>query len=1333
MNKDIYRSKLFIFSVIFLFILLMSSDVLPGWNVSAQSDVDKLIQEGKELYKSGEYKEAILKFLIAKDLAQSSKEISEVHFNLSLAYYSNNQNVEAEESLRKSLEVEPERIIDTQYYPPGFVEMFNKVEAEFLKLKEVERKPEKPVVKTRRPVERKVKKAGGGGFIIVLVALAAGGVAAALLLGPKPAGEDGTLNGTPTTTGSIQVTSSPTGAQVYLDGSYTGLTTDCTLTNVSSGTHTVSLIREGYEDEQRSVSVTAGQTATVSVTLTKPSIAVLELTSGTVWTTGNEIEIKWQTSGSSGVSTGAGLDPLIHHGRNVLDPFQRRAFQNRHFQDSEARERGELENSGTTEKFVILSGKQSNLQGVSKKLSSSARTGDIFNRRAKDIRDIRSMSRVGIINAPVVPQISSGKFKPSGDIRALALSNVKIDLYKGGYFNQTIVSSTANDGSYMWTVDSSLSDGADYQIRISNPNDSTSYGESEEFEITTVSICEAVDNCDLAWSTGGDAGWFGQTDSSYYDGDAAQSGAVSDDQLSYVQTTVTGEGILKFYWKVSSESGFDYLTFYVDDVPVSGYQISGEVDWEQKTYSIGVGSHIIKWEYEKDSTISSGSDCGWLDKIEFITNAITITNPTSSTIWARGYPADITWTSEGTVGDVKIDLYKGGTFNQTIVSTTTNDGSYTWSQVDALLADGSDYSLRIIDSSDSSIYDESDEFTIRDRSITVTEPTSSTVWGQGNSVDIDWTSTGTISFVDIELYKGGTFNQTIVSSTANDGTYTWSQVDTSLTNGSDYSIRIMDSSDSSIYSESDEFTIEETSITVTEPTSSTVWNTGQLADIIWTSEGTVGDVKIDLYKGGTFNQTIVSTTTNDGSYTWTQVDTLLTNGSDYSIRITDSIDSSIYGESDEFTIEEVKSITVTVPTSSTIWARGYPADITWTSTGTISDVKIDLYKGTTFNQTIISSTSDDGSYTWAEVDLSLYNGSDYKVRISSASDSGLYGESETFEISHSYEFVTKWGSQGGEDGKFSSPKRLAVDSSGYVYVADTGNERIQKFTSDGTFVNKWGGPGSGDGEFSSPSGVAVDSSGYVYVSDTGNDRIQRFTSDGTYVSQWGSYGSGNGEFNGPEGIAVDSSGNVYVADTNNERIQKFTLSGTYVTQWGSYGSASGEFSGLLDVAVDDSGYVYTVEDSPGNRVQKFTSDGTFVTKWGSFGGGTDQFIWPEGIAADKDGFVYVSDEWDRIKKHEDGGAYVTSFGSSGSGDGQFNAPIGIAVDSSGNVYVADTGNYRIQKFQLVYSSGQGLNLNNPRIINNNFSTIRGSKTKSNKIIPPLTKRSKTTRNKKEKK
>jgi hypothetical protein len=72
------------------------------------------------------------------------------------------------------------------------------------------------------------------------------------------------------------------------------------------------------------------------------------------------------------------------------------------------------------------------------------------------------------------------------------------------------------------------------------------------------------------------------------------------------------------------------------------------------------------------------------------------------------------------------------------------------------------------------------------------------------------------------------------------------------------------------------------------------------------------------------------------------------------------------------------------------------------------------------------------------------------------------------------------------------PRAVAVDTSGNVYVADTNNDRIQKFTSDGTFLTTWGSEGSGDGQFDWPSGVAVDASGNVYVADRGNDRIQKF-------------------------------------------------------------------------------------------------------------------------------------------------------------------------------------------------------------------------------------------------
>ncbi|MBF0459720.1 MAG: hypothetical protein HQK99_17675, partial [Nitrospirae bacterium] len=142
--------------------------------------------------------------------------------------------------------------------------------------------------------------------------------------------------------------------------------------------------------------------------------------------------------------------------------------------------------------------------------------------------------------------------------------------------------------------------------------------------------------------------------------------------------------------------------------------------------------------------------------------------------------------------------------------------------------------------------------------------------------------------------------------------------------------------------------------------------------------------------------------------------------------------------------------------------------------------------------------------------------------------------------------LTQWGSYGSGNGQLNYPDGIAIDSNGYVYVFDSGNYRVQKFTSDGTFVTKWGSAGTGDGQFTSnlgnAPGIAVDSSGFVYVVDSGNYRVQKFTSDGTFVTKWGSSGSGDGQFNYPWGIAVDSSGYVYVSDGSNRNVQKFKSS-----------------------------------------------------------------------------------------------------------------------------------------------------------------------------------------------
>ncbi len=85
--------------------------------------------------------------------------------------------------------------------------------------------------------------------------------------------------------------------------------------------------------------------------------------------------------------------------------------------------------------------------------------------------------------------------------------------------------------------------------------------------------------------------------------------------------------------------------------------------------------------------------------------------------------------------------------------------------------------------------------------------------------------------------------------------------------------------------------------------------------------------------------------------------------------------------------------------------------------------------------------------------------------------------------------------------RFKFPKGVAVDSSGYVYVADDGNCRVQKFDSNGNFISEWRHKGSKEGEFKFPKGVAV-ASGYVYVTDDENHRVQKFDSNGNFISEW---------------------------------------------------------------------------------------------------------------------------------------------------------------------------------------------------------------------------------------
>jgi tripartite motif-containing protein 71 len=285
-------------------------------------------------------------------------------------------------------------------------------------------------------------------------------------------------------------------------------------------------------------------------------------------------------------------------------------------------------------------------------------------------------------------------------------------------------------------------------------------------------------------------------------------------------------------------------------------------------------------------------------------------------------------------------------------------------------------------------------------------------------------------------------------------------------------------------------------------------------------------------------------------------------------------------------------------------------------------------------------------------------------------------------------FETQWGSYGGGHGQFGPIGGLAVDAAGDVYVVDSSHNRIQKFGSNGEFIATWGKRGSELGEFDfgssqNPSqppggGIAV-AADHVFVADSGNNRIERFNLEGSEATAWGSHGSGPGELAYPRALAANES-EVIVADDDNHRLQKFSPEGAFEAEAGSAGDGPGQFGFPYGVALDAAGNVYVADDS-NDRIDKLTPQLAFTDAWGGVGSKPGQLEFPRALASDPAGDTYVADTAnDRIEVFNPAGNYLRSFGAAGRAPGQLTAPMGLATDPTGRLLVSDTVDDRIEAF-----------------------------------------------------
>ncbi|MBI2851988.1 MAG: hypothetical protein HYX84_02630, partial [Chloroflexi bacterium] len=263
-------------------------------------------------------------------------------------------------------------------------------------------------------------------------------------------------------------------------------------------------------------------------------------------------------------------------------------------------------------------------------------------------------------------------------------------------------------------------------------------------------------------------------------------------------------------------------------------------------------------------------------------------------------------------------------------------------------------------------------------------------------------------------------------------------------------------------------------------------------------------------------------------------------------------------------------------------------------------------------------------------------------------------------------FILKWGGYGTDNGAFKDPGGIAVAANGDVYVADTANHRIQKFDSSGNFLLKWGTYGSDNSTsnvtFSSPRDVAVSSNSTVYVADTGNDRIQAFNSSGTFLARWYESDTDGSSFRNPTGVAVGPDGYVYVADngSNHHYVKKFTSDGVYITKWGGTSIFSDE---PLDVAVSPSNYIYAAHDLP-EKVKEYDASGATGNFWrtGWFGG---PYGFAMAVGASVDSLYVFVDFGDEVRQFKRN--WAIELASSNETIGSKTSQTRYVYDSYGNV------------------------------------------------------------------
>ena len=368
---------------------------------------------------------------------------------------------------------------------------------------------------------------------------------------------------------------------------------------------------------------------------------------------------------------------------------------------------------------------------------------------------------------------------------------------------------------------------------------------------------------------------------------------------------------------------------------------------------------------------------------------ITVTSPNGGEFWHIGSPQDVTWDWQGYIPavNVHLSLDGGSTWPLELAHQITNTGLYELPQVG--LWPSNDAFIRVTSSIEPTILDTSDDnFTIgfTQKSITLNVPNGGEIWAIDSSEDITWETTGNVLNVKllVSTDSGANFDYVVEESIENTGTYTWGPIPTELESET-CRVRIEDVVNPGIYDVSDQdFKIINKWLQVTKPNGGEEVKVGEEYEITWASSDGIDDVKIEYSTdgGATYPNEITPSTTNDGSYLWTPLNTPTTAAR---VRITDVGGSQAVDASNaNFTITEyMGQIELLTPNGGEIWYTGEGWEITWLGNADIAavDISISYTPGDGFPYIGAAGEVNDGSFMWDPIPLNAV-GDNLRMKIS---------------------------------------------------------------------------------------------------------------------------------------------------------------------------------------------------------------------------------------------------------------------------------------------------------------------------------------------------------------